>query len=345
MFRHRGVWAHGVLGYAASVMAVLIIGAGLVGSQVARILVEQGERPVLMDRAPQPRALGQIVDLSRIVLLEGDVLQPLALAGIVRQHGITDVVHMAANPMLTIGAQKDPLAAIQLNIIGTANVLEAARVFKLKRVVVASSNVLNHHIQGGEGGGDAMDEEAFPRPVSIYASCKQAIESLGLNYARWFGVDFAAVRYGAVAGPWAGSGGGGPSNVFLSLIRHAMGGEEAVVPAAALEWVYSKDAAAGTVLALKTDSLSNRVFNITMGCLTTPEELVAAVKSVLPSAKLRIARAADGTPALQNMTRASSLRRSKQILGYEPRYPMPAAVRDMVEWLRKEGSHEAQAHS
>jgi len=326
-------------------MAVLIIGAGLVGSQIARLLVERGERPVLMDRAPQARALGQIVELSRVILEEADVLQPLALAGIVRQHAVTEVVHMAANPMLTIGAQRDPYGSIQLNVMGTVNVLEAARVFGLKRVVVASSNVLNHHIAGGEGGGDAMDEEAFPRPVSIYASCKQAIESLGLNYARWFGVDFCALRYGAVAGPWGGAGGGGPSNVFSNLLRHALQGAEAVVPAAALEWVYSKDAAAGTVLALKAGSLGNRVFNITMGCLTTPEELAAAVKSVLPGAKLRIARPADGTPALQSMTRAASLKRARQVLGYEPRYPMPAAVRDMVEWLRKEGSHEAQAHS
>lgn len=326
-------------------MAVLIIGAGLVGSQIARILIERGERPVLMDRAPQPRALGQILDLSKVILAEGDVLQPLALAGILRRHGVADVVHTAANPMLTIGAQKEPLAAIELNILGTANVLEAARVFGLKRVIVASSNVLNHHLAGGEGGGDAMDEEAFPRPVSIYASCKQAIESLGLNYARWFGVDFAAVRYGAVAGPWSGAGGGGPSNVFSNLIRHALQGAEAVVPAATLEWVYSKDAAAGTVLALKADSLGNRVFNITMGCLTTPEELVAAVKSALPEAKLRIARAADGTPALQSMTRAASVKRAREVLGYEPRYSMPAAVRDLVDWLRKEGSHEAQAHS
>lgn len=319
-------------------MAVLIIGAGLVGSQIARILTEQGERPVLMDRAPQPRALAQIIEVSKITLVEGDVLQPLSLAGILREHAITEIAHLAANPMLTIGAQKDPISAIELNIMGTAHVLEAARVFKLKRVVVASSNVLGHHIQGGEGGGDAMDEEAFPRPVSIYASCKQAIESIGLNYARWFAVDFAAVRYGAVAGPWSGAGGGGPSNVFSTLIKHSLQGEEAVVPAAALEWVYSKDAAAGTVLALHAKLDASRVFNITMGCLTTPEELGNAVKAVLPAARLRVAKPADGTPALQNMTRASSLKRSRKILGYAPRYPMTEAVRDMVEWLRKEGA-------
>jgi nucleoside-diphosphate-sugar epimerase len=317
-------------------MTVLVIGAGLVGSQIARILVENGERPVLMDRAPQPRALAQIVDLAKVTLVEGDVLHPLSLAGILREHAITRVVHMAANPMLTIGAQKDPMGAIELNIMGTVNVLEAARVFRLKRVVVASSNVLNHHIQGGEGGGDAMDEEAFPRPISIYASCKQAIESLGLNYARWFDVDFAAVRYGAVAGPWGGAGGGGPSNVFLTLIRHVMRGEEGVVPAAALEWVYSKDAAAGTVLALKAESLKSRIFNLTMGTLTSPEDLILAVKAVFPEARLRIGKPADGSPALSNMTRHSSLKRAKEVLGYAPRYPMTAAVRDLFEWIQRE---------
>jgi nucleoside-diphosphate-sugar epimerase len=209
-------------------------------------------------------------------------------------------------------------------------------VFKLKRVVVASSNVLNHHIAGGEAGGDAMDEEAFPRPLSIYASCKQAVESLGMNYARWFGVDFAAVRYGAVAGPWSGAGGGGPSNVFRSLLVEVMGGREGVVPAATLEWVYSKDAAEGTVLALQCAQLKSRVFNLTMGTLTSPEDLVAAVRGVFAQARLRIEKPADSTPALSTMTRHSSLARAKEVLGFAPRFPMSAAVRDMVEYLRHE---------
>jgi nucleoside-diphosphate-sugar epimerase len=314
----------------------LVIGAGLVGSQIARILVEQGEHPILLDRAPQPRALGQIVDLSRLTLVEGDVLQPLALVRVLKDFAIDKVVHLAANPMLTIGAQRDPVAAIQLNIMGTVNVLEAARAFKLKRVVVASSNVLNHHLAGGEGGGDAMDEEAFPRPLSIYASCKQAIESLGHNYARWFGVDFAALRYGAVAGPWSGSGGGGPSNAFLNLVRNALRGAQASVPSAALEWVYAKDAAAGTVLALQSGALKHRVFNITMGVLTQPEEMISAVKAVIPDARLAVEKPADGTPALSNMTRASSLKRANDELGYEPKYPLQKAVRDLVDFLKGE---------
>ena len=109
-------------------MAILIIGAGLVGSQIARILVDEGERPVLMDISFQPDALGEIVALDRCVLAEGDVMRPLTLTQAIVEHGITDIIHLVAYPMLTLGAQRDPYAAIQLNILGTVNVLEAARI-------------------------------------------------------------------------------------------------------------------------------------------------------------------------------------------------------------------------
>jgi nucleoside-diphosphate-sugar epimerase len=317
-------------------VTTLIIGAGLVGSQVAQILIERGERPILMDFAAQPDALGQILDLSQAVLVEGDILRPFTISQAIVEHGITEIVHTAANPLLTLGAQRDPYSAIQLNIMGTVNVLEAARVHKLRRVVVSSSNVLNHYIAGG-GGDDPskpMTEEAFPRPTTFYSGTKQAIETLGLNYAKWSGVDFAAMRYGAVMGPWGGRGGGGPSNVFRTMIETALAGGEAIVPPSTMEWVYSKDAAMGTVLALKAADLKSRIFNITMGGLTTPDEMAAAIREVIPSARIRIERPSGAGVSLQNMHRISDLTLAREVLGYTPRFGLVDAVRDMAEWLK-----------
>jgi len=315
-------------------MAVLIIGGGLVGSQIARLLVEAGERPVIMDRAAQPQALADIVDLARVRLVEGDVLRPPTLTAAIREHRITDVVHTAANPLLTLGAQRDPYGAIELNVMGTVNVLEAARAHGLKRVVVASSNVLNHFLAGGEGKGDPAREEAFMRPTTFYATTKQAIENLGLNYAQWCGVDFAAVRYGAVAGPWRGQGGGGPSNLLREAVQCALRGEEAVVPAAGLEWVYSKDAARGTVLALRAASLASRVFNITMGYVCGPDELAAALKTAIPGARVRVGTPTASAPSMPNMVRASDLTLAKDVLGFTPQYRMPDAIRELADWYR-----------
>ena len=188
-------------------MTTLVIGSGLIGSQVARILVERGEKPILMDYAAQPQAISQIVDPNAVILIAGDVLRPLSIVDAVRTHGITKIVHTAANPLLTLGAQKEPYAAISLNVMGTVNVLEAARVTGLKRVVVSSSSVLNHYLEGGSDDGDFGKEEAFPRPTTFYAATKQAVESLGLNYAKWCGIEFAGLRYGAAFGPWSGVGG------------------------------------------------------------------------------------------------------------------------------------------
>src|SRR3990170_7575078 len=170
-------------------MTVLVTGAGLIGSQIARLLAGEGERPVVFDMAPQLDALAEIAPLDRLTVARGDIIDPLGLARVIREHGITRILHTAANPLLTVGAQRDPYAAIRVNIVGTVHVLEAARIFGLGRVVVTSSAVLSHYLTGGGDGGDRAKEEAFPRPATFYAAPKEAVESLALNYHRWLGVD------------------------------------------------------------------------------------------------------------------------------------------------------------
>lgn len=90
-------------------MTTLVIGAGLIGSQVARILVERGEKPVLMDVAAQTHAIGQIVDLDKVPPIQGDVLRPLSIVDALKSHGITRIAHTAAYPLLTVGAQRERL--------------------------------------------------------------------------------------------------------------------------------------------------------------------------------------------------------------------------------------------
>lgn len=316
-------------------MSILIVGAGLVGSQIARLVVERGETPVLLDRAPQLRALGEIVDLGKVHLEQGDVLEPGCIARVMQAHRVSAVIHLAANPLLTLGAQRDPRGAIELNIMGTVNVLEAARACGVQRVVVASSSVLNHHVAGGEGRCDPAREEGLPRPMSIYSSCKQAVENLGLNYGRAFGLVFAALRYGAVAGPWSGEGGGGPSQDFLAIIRGALAQEEVVVPASGMEWVYSKDAARATLLAATRPDFRGGVFNVTMGRMTTPQDLVQALAAAIPGARWRIAGASrQDSLGLPQHARASDISRARELLGFVPEYGIAEAVRDAADWFR-----------
>ena len=310
-------------------MTVLVIGSGVVGSQAARIEVERGERPVVLEVAPQPEALSQIVDLGSVKLVQGDILNPLDLARVIREEGVTRIIHTAANPLLTVGAQDNPYPAINLNIMGTVNVLEAARIHGVQRVVAVSSGVLAMFWAGGEDNGDTGCEEAFPRPTSFYATTKQAVESLAHNYADFCGVDVRLVRYAAIAGPWRGRGGGGPSNLFRDMVENAIRTGETSVPSQSVEWVYSKDAAQGTVLALKADNPKGRVFNVGTGTVTTAEDMADAIKAALPETKVSVSgeQPSGGFAAV-----ALNMGRSKAEIGYEPRFDMTGSIRDYAQW-------------
>jgi nucleoside-diphosphate-sugar epimerase len=161
------------------------------------------------------------------------------------------------------------------------------------------------------------------------------VESLGLNYARWCGIEFAGLRYGAVFGPWSGTGGGGPSNIVREAMRNASAGKEATIPPGVMEWVYSKDAARGTVMALDAEDLGRGVFNITMGAMTRPGELAAAIGAVFPDARVTYDAPAGAGIALSNRDRHADLSRARRFLGYEPQFGLHDAIKDFADWMRR----------
>src|SRR5262249_34728165 len=121
-------------------MSVLITGAGLIGSQIARLEQEAGRTPVIFDIAPRADALADFVDLDRCVVVRGDVTNPLDLVNAIQSNGVRRIVHCAAHGGLTPGSNAAPLTSTLVNVMGSAYVLEAARVLKLDRVVLASSS-------------------------------------------------------------------------------------------------------------------------------------------------------------------------------------------------------------
>ena len=220
--------------------------------------------------------------------------------------------------------------------MGTVNVLEAARAFGIKRVVVSSSNVLAHYLHGGEGGGDLMQEEAFPRPTTFYSATKQAVESLGLNYARWCGVDFAAMRYGAVFGPWSGAGGGGPSNIVREALRGARrrGGESA--GAARRSGSIPRMRRAAPCWRLNAKDLGTRMFNITMGSVTARQRFGRGDHQGRAGRQAQDRDAAGRAPfPLPTLPTPVISSKARSILGYEPQFKLEAALADMVAWMVK----------
>ncbi len=317
-------------------MTLLITGGGLVGSQVAALAVEQGIRPIIYDFKPQRDSIRRIVPLDKVEIVEGNVLDLDQFENVMKSRSVDAIVHTAANPMLTVGAQENPYFAVHLNIMGTVNALELSRKLGVKRFVFPSSSVLYTNSRPGTEIGK-LSEDNYPRPTTVYASTKLACENLGLNYAEGFGVDFVALRFRAVIGPWNGAGGGGgPSNMVRQAIERSLRGEGYTLSSRQYEFVYSKDCARAVMLALdeKKKFGNQRIFNVGMGKVYPPEQIAKLINERIPGASVDVEKKASTTPTEPPI----DLSRSRSTLGYTPMYEMPAALDDYIAWYRHPGT-------
>jgi len=151
-------------------------GSGFVGSHVADALSERGHQVRLFDQRSSPYLrTGQEMVL-------GDMLDPAQVAEAVRG---CDVVYNFAGLSDLDDATTKPLDTIQLNILGNANILEAARTAGCRRYVFASTIYVYSHLGG------------------FYRCSKQAAESYIEEYQRRYGLEFTVLRYGTLYGPRA----------------------------------------------------------------------------------------------------------------------------------------------
>ena len=148
-------------------------GSGQVGAELAHILVAREEDVVIFD----------IVKSNLISDIENEVLFVRGNLGIwpevlnvVKNNGITHIYHMGA--MLTSVSEDNPWASFQSNVVGTTNILEAARLFGVEQVMFTSSIGTFGVIEG-----DSLSDMTLQRPGSFYGIGKLYCEGLGREYA------------------------------------------------------------------------------------------------------------------------------------------------------------------
>jgi UDP-glucose 4-epimerase len=205
-----------------SVKNVCVVGgSGFLGSHVADQLSEAGNSVRIYDRVSsrwlrrdQQMIVGDILDLPSL---------QRAIAG-------TDIVYNFAALADLNEALNRPIETVQVNILGTANVLDACRRSSVSRFVYASTV----YVYSREGG--------------FYRCSKQAAEQYVEEYQRAFGVDFTILRYGSLYGPRAGA-----SNGLYRIVRDALergsisyaGNRDSI-----RDYIHVEDAARASVTAL-----------------------------------------------------------------------------------------------
>jgi threonine 3-dehydrogenase len=230
-------------------------GTGYVGSELARLLVERGEKVVLFDITVNSSRIADIA--NKCTVIQGDLSNYSHVMNAVKDNGIMQIYHLGS--MLTNASDLNPWGSFQTNVIGTYNVLEAARIFNVEKMMFTSTF--------GTFGlllDEVLTDISIQRPITFYGCGKLYCEGLGRYYNRKFGLDFRSIRYAQMIGPGVRTQG----HWAPAMIEDAINGKvnECIYayPETAISMIYVKDAAraADMVLHAPRDNIKMMNYNV-----------------------------------------------------------------------------------
>ncbi|MBI4258639.1 MAG: NAD-dependent epimerase/dehydratase family protein, partial [Thaumarchaeota archaeon] len=250
------------------------------------------------------------------------------------------IIHMA---YLITESESNPYLANQVNVGGTVNVLEAARLTDVKRVAFTSSKGVYGEITGEHGYPKykPIDEDYPKNPDRVYGVTKLACEGFGEQYVRAYGLSFVALRFANTFGPGKSVERHATYAAVGSMLEQALIGKPVKVPRGGDsrdDLLYYKDVAKSVVLACQAEGVRHRAFNIGMGKPFALRDVADVVRRIIPDAKIEIG---DGLDYKYGGERPYSgycvfdCKRAEEELGFTPDYGLETGMRDYAAELKR----------
>lgn len=320
---------------------VLVTGAaGFIGSHVCEALLGRGQRVVGVDNFDAFYAEGikrrNVSEVMRagggaFELVEADICDAGAMADVSRRHRPVGVIHLAARAGVR-PSLADPVGYARANVVGTASVLEAARLAECLRVVVASSS----SVYGNAARAPFREDDEADRPISPYAATKRATELLAYTHWERTGMPTACLRFFTVYGPRQR-----PDLAIHTFLKRAARDEVIQVfgdGSTSRDYTYIDDIVAGVLSAfdrIGSGSVEGyRVWNLGGNHPVRLSEVLEAVSRVV-GRPLRI-EPRPMQPGDVERTWAD-LSRSGAELGYAPRVGFEEGLSRQWAWMRQAG--------
>jgi nucleoside-diphosphate-sugar epimerase len=312
-------------------MNILITGAGLIGSNAARHAVDNGHKVALFDLSPNRDYIDKIVGPDKAGIVAADMRDLPALLSALEKFNVDTIVHTAG--LIGSRVQENSYTGATNNILGTINILEAARLRKLRRVVYVSTfgvydrSKITHSV---------IHETDPIGGHNLYATTKVCSEHLVHAYASMYNLDTVIIRPGGVFGRGFYVGGSTVGKVMRDLALAIIKGEPINIEAKTYgpnEYVYGKDVGMALFLACQVQSPKQRIYNAGTGVVHGPEELASVVRELASRSEVKVSGTSGGD---KNRNLPMDISVSKAELGYTPKFMLKDALRDYMEDLWSE---------
>ena len=186
-------------------MKILITGgAGFIGSNIAKKLMDRGDQVVLLDNFNDyydPKLKEDRIKIFlkgyKPKLYRGDIRDAKLVEKIFKTEKIDKVIHLAAMAGVR-NSLLDPKLYFDVNVMGSLNLLEAAVKYKIKNFVFASSS----SVSGNNKKLPFSESDGVDTPISPYAASKKTDELIAHVYHHIHGLNITALRFFTVYGPW-----------------------------------------------------------------------------------------------------------------------------------------------
>jgi nucleoside-diphosphate-sugar epimerase len=310
---------------------VLTGGAGFIGTALIQRLIDQN-RVVVYDNGHRNSLKDSpAAKHGNLTLIQGDVLDP---DGVKRAlEGANVVVHLAAIAGVDT-VLRMPVTTMHVNIIGTYNVLEAARqCTHLKRFVDFSTSEVFGSYAYKVSEGDITSLGAVGEARWTYAVSKLATEHLAHNYYRQFGLPSVSIRPFNIYGP--GQVGEGAIHRF---IVQALRGDDITIHNDGSQiraWCYVDDMVEGILACLEREQAVGEAFNI-----GNPRSVVT-----IHNLAHQIVRLVGSGSAIRHVKwdnvdvelRIPDIDKARRLLGFEPRVELEEGLLHTIHWYRRRG--------
>lgn len=258
---------------------VLVTGAaGFIGSHLAAQLLKEGFRVRALDNFATGRRSNVAALGNEVELIEGDIQSYERVNKAIRDCSF--VFHQAALPSVPRSVQ-DPLTSNATNVVGTLNVLLAARDHDVRRVVYASSS----SVYGPQPGIEPRRESQPALPISPYATAKLAGEGYARSFHEVYGLEAVALRYFNVFGPRQD-----PTSQYAAVIPRfltaLMAGRAPVIfgdGEQSRDFTYIENVVRANLLAIEAPDVAGKVYNVACGERVTLNRLVTELRELLDS--------------------------------------------------------------